>query len=458
MSGHQPNVTTRKKRRGMIEKRRRDKINNSLCELRRLVPAAFEKQGSAKLEKAEILQMTVDYLRMLHARGLADSLTTNKHLTLQMSTSDDPVHTNQSAGLTSPNLQVLAHHQHMSQAPPSQTSSSTSSSSSTASSLSSHQSANQTALEHQQVLTSASTSLQQHQQQLDVAISNPLNSASANSAHHHHLYNQHYMSAAAVAAAEHTSVAAATYHHHLSNPLAATTAADMMAASHHSSSNHPSSHHQHHGQHQHYNHHQQQSGTALKHPSIKMEGGHNSSIVIHNSHPSLLNLDHHHHHHQAHSHSHVPHPLGAHYGSHHHHSQATHLAMNPYLAATAAAAVGYPPMSAVSVATTHLSSANTTPSIDTMQGQGTTATFDQHHQHGLPQNNSNNNNNNQQQQQQLQQQQHLTQTQLTSSSPSANDTSGHQQVSSSSSPSDSTSNTSAAAQRHYRPWGTEMAY
>jgi YRPW motif-containing protein len=35
-------------------------------ELRRLVPAAFEKQGSAKLEKAEILQMTVDHLRHLH--------------------------------------------------------------------------------------------------------------------------------------------------------------------------------------------------------------------------------------------------------------------------------------------------------------------------------------------------------------------------------------------------------
>lgn len=76
MSNHQggTNITTRKKRRGMIEKRRRDKINNSLCELRRLVPAAFEKQGAAKLEKAEILQMTVDYLRSLHAKGSADNL------------------------------------------------------------------------------------------------------------------------------------------------------------------------------------------------------------------------------------------------------------------------------------------------------------------------------------------------------------------------------------------------
>lgn len=56
----------------MIEKRRRDRINNSLNELRRLVPAAFEKQGSAKLEKAEILQMTVDHLTMLHAKGKGD--------------------------------------------------------------------------------------------------------------------------------------------------------------------------------------------------------------------------------------------------------------------------------------------------------------------------------------------------------------------------------------------------
>lgn len=59
----------RKKRRGIIEKRRRDRINTSLTELRRLVPTAYEKQGSAKLEKAEILQMTVDHLKMLHAKG-----------------------------------------------------------------------------------------------------------------------------------------------------------------------------------------------------------------------------------------------------------------------------------------------------------------------------------------------------------------------------------------------------
>ena len=49
----------------MIEKRRRDRINHCLMELRRLVPQAISKEGSTKLEKAEILQMTVDHLRAM---------------------------------------------------------------------------------------------------------------------------------------------------------------------------------------------------------------------------------------------------------------------------------------------------------------------------------------------------------------------------------------------------------
>ncbi|KAL0985485.1 hypothetical protein UPYG_G00157490 [Umbra pygmaea] len=70
MSPPTPTQTqARKRRRGIIEKRRRDRINSSLTELRRLVPSAFEKQGSSKLEKAEILQMTVDHLKMLHTSG-----------------------------------------------------------------------------------------------------------------------------------------------------------------------------------------------------------------------------------------------------------------------------------------------------------------------------------------------------------------------------------------------------
>ncbi|CAH0562590.1 unnamed protein product [Brassicogethes aeneus] len=71
-------MMSRKKRRGVIEKKRRDRINMSLSELKRLVPTAFEKQGSAKLEKAEILQMTVDHLKMLHSKGL-DSFAFDPH-------------------------------------------------------------------------------------------------------------------------------------------------------------------------------------------------------------------------------------------------------------------------------------------------------------------------------------------------------------------------------------------
>ncbi|CAO1400262.1 unnamed protein product [Diamesa serratosioi] len=63
-------LMSRKKRRGVIEKKRRDRINSSLSELKRLVPSAFEKQGSAKLEKAEILQLTVDHLKLLHSKGI----------------------------------------------------------------------------------------------------------------------------------------------------------------------------------------------------------------------------------------------------------------------------------------------------------------------------------------------------------------------------------------------------
>ncbi|XP_030387992.1 hairy/enhancer-of-split related with YRPW motif protein [Scaptodrosophila lebanonensis] len=66
-------LMSRKKRRGVIEKKRRDRINSSLTELKRLVPSAYEKQGSAKLEKAEILQLTVEHLKSLQSKTM-DSL------------------------------------------------------------------------------------------------------------------------------------------------------------------------------------------------------------------------------------------------------------------------------------------------------------------------------------------------------------------------------------------------
>ncbi|KAF7259408.1 hypothetical protein EG68_03450 [Paragonimus skrjabini miyazakii] len=61
--------TDRKRRRGVIEKRRRDRINCSLYDLKRLIPDMTRKPGSAKLEKAEILQSTVDFLQKLYREG-----------------------------------------------------------------------------------------------------------------------------------------------------------------------------------------------------------------------------------------------------------------------------------------------------------------------------------------------------------------------------------------------------
>ena len=56
----------RKKKRGEIEKKRRDKINECLNQLKELVPSACEKSNVNKLEKVEILQMAVDHLKSLH--------------------------------------------------------------------------------------------------------------------------------------------------------------------------------------------------------------------------------------------------------------------------------------------------------------------------------------------------------------------------------------------------------
>ena len=70
----------RKRKRGEIEKRRRDRINDCLNEIKELVPNALEKSNVNKLEKAEILQMAVEHLRMvahnnpdrMAGRGLAE--------------------------------------------------------------------------------------------------------------------------------------------------------------------------------------------------------------------------------------------------------------------------------------------------------------------------------------------------------------------------------------------------
>ncbi|RNA31880.1 Hairy enhancer-of-split related with YRPW motif [Brachionus plicatilis] len=50
-------------KRGSIEKKRRDRINLCMTQLKSLVPEAIRKDQFEKLEKAEILQLTTSYLK-----------------------------------------------------------------------------------------------------------------------------------------------------------------------------------------------------------------------------------------------------------------------------------------------------------------------------------------------------------------------------------------------------------
>lgn len=63
--------THRKINKLMMEKRRRTRINNCLVELKTLVLKALKKDGEqfSKLEKVDILEMTVKYLRFLHQQS-----------------------------------------------------------------------------------------------------------------------------------------------------------------------------------------------------------------------------------------------------------------------------------------------------------------------------------------------------------------------------------------------------
>ncbi|KXJ20968.1 Transcription factor HES-4-A [Exaiptasia diaphana] len=62
-----------------MEKRRRARINESLDELKQLITEATKKDRSyyAKLEKADILQLTVQYLRSLKNQAISPSESTD---------------------------------------------------------------------------------------------------------------------------------------------------------------------------------------------------------------------------------------------------------------------------------------------------------------------------------------------------------------------------------------------
>lgn len=77
--------TARKWSKPIMEKRRRERINRSLEELKRLVLEAQNRDSSryTKLEKADILEMTVRYLRSLRHHQRAVMTTTDPYMLLK---------------------------------------------------------------------------------------------------------------------------------------------------------------------------------------------------------------------------------------------------------------------------------------------------------------------------------------------------------------------------------------
>lgn len=60
----------------IIEKRRRDRMNNCLADLSRLIPPEYLKKGRGRVEKTEIIEMAIRHLKFLQDRvnGLWDRI------------------------------------------------------------------------------------------------------------------------------------------------------------------------------------------------------------------------------------------------------------------------------------------------------------------------------------------------------------------------------------------------
>ncbi|BFZ10917.1 hypothetical protein BsWGS_13955 [Bradybaena similaris] len=52
----------------IIEKRRRDRMNNCLADLSRLIPSSYHKQGQGRIEKTEIIEMAIKHINLLQQR------------------------------------------------------------------------------------------------------------------------------------------------------------------------------------------------------------------------------------------------------------------------------------------------------------------------------------------------------------------------------------------------------
>lgn len=53
----------------IIEKRRRDRMNNCLQDLSRLIPPEYLKKGRGRVEKTEIIEMAIRHLKYLQERA-----------------------------------------------------------------------------------------------------------------------------------------------------------------------------------------------------------------------------------------------------------------------------------------------------------------------------------------------------------------------------------------------------
>ena len=56
----------------IIEKRRRDRMNNCLADLSKLLPEACVKKGRGRIEKTEIIEMAIQHLKHLQAHACKD--------------------------------------------------------------------------------------------------------------------------------------------------------------------------------------------------------------------------------------------------------------------------------------------------------------------------------------------------------------------------------------------------
>ncbi|XP_072155066.1 uncharacterized protein [Bemisia tabaci] len=56
----------------IIEKRRRDRMNNCLADLSRLIPADYLKKGRGRIEKTEIIEMAIKHMKSLQSRSTSN--------------------------------------------------------------------------------------------------------------------------------------------------------------------------------------------------------------------------------------------------------------------------------------------------------------------------------------------------------------------------------------------------